>query len=272
MHIPALPLTHLLRNARHYPPSVEGYPRPPNVALAALTRDPSRRRGVPERRSRDCAEVEGDRQRAHARPGGARDRGRRCGDARALARDGREERRQDPLLQRIRGRLRRPRVRPSQHQGRARGQAPRRALRRAGLSPGLSVEVPGPQPPAESRRSASARSVREARLSQAPPPVLPEDHRREGRPSVQTRARAEPGRRRPVGPQPGPDRRPGDQLDPAAHGQDPVVRVSHEAELLPVAGGRDLPGQPGQRGRDQRRDELGRGLRVRPGHRHQRSP
>ena len=56
---------------------------------------------------------------------------------------------------------------------------------------------------------------------------------------------------------------PGHQLDPAAHGQDPVVRVSAEAELR-LAGG--LPGQLGNEAADQCRPQLGRGLGLRPGH------
>ena len=58
--------------------------------------------------------------------------------------------------------------------------------------------------------------------------------------------------------------RPADQLDPAPHGQGPLVRLPGEARLRP-----DYP-EP-ERGPGRRDVELGRGLRLRPGHRHQRA-
>ena len=95
--------------------------------------------------------------------------------------------------------------------------------------------------------------------------LCPRGHRPQGQPGAEARDGGQ--RHRAVGPEPRADRRPCHQLDPAPDGQDPVVRLPPEAELRPR-----LPREPRERGRRPRGDELGRGLRLRPGHQQERAP
>ena len=216
---------------------------------------------------RESRREETTRPRSHV---GARRPGRRGGrrrDARPLAGDGGEQRQPHPALQRPRGRwLVDHGFAHLTTKDLRRRQAARRALRRAGLPGRLPVEVPRPQPQARARAEARQRArcarpaYRRAHRLLCPPVTIPKANRAL---KQAMRGQATPAQWDPT---PRADRRPGDQLDPAPDGQGALVRLPREAELRPR-----LPREPANRPPSTRR-QLGRGLRLRPGHRHQRAP